>query len=450
MRGEPIPWRTPSGNLLNPLFFGPQLALHAIFPPSFALLRATAVVSGMLALDRQLLALRPRFRPKNCDHFDHYSGGAADRRRLQPACLGRESVAAGDAAVRLSAGLGDYRSSAESSLQHRGSRGIGDCDRRSSDEFVCCSDRNCLLGLCVARTCCCEPADQLPTDMSCVAGSRRPRESPLQLQWQLRVAMSPRPAWFGPAFARVANPAQYAEFTANLGRLFTGATVYEYVAGALNPSNAPTTGGGFRWDCLPYDAAAWIVAGWLIWGLFRLFGQNRPELVCLAHRMDCEFARLLFRCRPRRGGSEFRALRDLDRRTDGGSGVDRDRVRGTHGRPVWDDGSRLVSIALGWMLLFGFQTNCLDFIRQTGGQSHRTFRTAEVEPKQAALAAILARARTTRKCSNRHERMVDLLADAVSQFEPSIGQHRCAHSSRNAIGGATAPRRFRFNANVAR
>ena len=39
LRSERISPRTPSGNLLNPLFFAPQFALHAIFQPSFALLR---------------------------------------------------------------------------------------------------------------------------------------------------------------------------------------------------------------------------------------------------------------------------------------------------------------------------------------------------------------------------------------------------------------------------
>ena len=50
LHGEPISWHTPTGNLLNPLFFGPQLLLHACFEPSFALLRTTALLSGLLAL----------------------------------------------------------------------------------------------------------------------------------------------------------------------------------------------------------------------------------------------------------------------------------------------------------------------------------------------------------------------------------------------------------------
>ena len=50
LHGQPITWHTPTGNLLNPLFFGPQLLLHALFEPSFGLLRATAAASGILAL----------------------------------------------------------------------------------------------------------------------------------------------------------------------------------------------------------------------------------------------------------------------------------------------------------------------------------------------------------------------------------------------------------------
>src|ERR1700693_6331537 len=40
-----VDWRTPTGNLLNPLFFWPQVALHSLFEPSFAVLRVTAVAS---------------------------------------------------------------------------------------------------------------------------------------------------------------------------------------------------------------------------------------------------------------------------------------------------------------------------------------------------------------------------------------------------------------------
>lgn len=43
-------WRTPTGNPINPLFFGPLTLLHGWLLPSITLLRSVAVVSGLLAL----------------------------------------------------------------------------------------------------------------------------------------------------------------------------------------------------------------------------------------------------------------------------------------------------------------------------------------------------------------------------------------------------------------
>lgn len=53
--------RTPTGNLLNWFFFVPQLAAHAIAAPSFGLLRLPAVLSGVLALPVNFLLCRMVF-----------------------------------------------------------------------------------------------------------------------------------------------------------------------------------------------------------------------------------------------------------------------------------------------------------------------------------------------------------------------------------------------------
>ncbi|MGW8256562.1 MAG: hypothetical protein ACWGMZ_03655, partial [Thermoguttaceae bacterium] len=45
-----IAWRTPTGNPLNFLFFGPLLLLNWMFSPGIVLLRSVAVASGVLAL----------------------------------------------------------------------------------------------------------------------------------------------------------------------------------------------------------------------------------------------------------------------------------------------------------------------------------------------------------------------------------------------------------------
>ena len=50
LQGQPVAWRTPTGNPVNIFFMVPLVTLHAVFAPSFALLRSVAVVSGLLAL----------------------------------------------------------------------------------------------------------------------------------------------------------------------------------------------------------------------------------------------------------------------------------------------------------------------------------------------------------------------------------------------------------------
>ncbi len=50
VHGEPIAWWTPTGNPVNVFFLVPLAALHAVFSPSFALLRTVSVVSGVAAL----------------------------------------------------------------------------------------------------------------------------------------------------------------------------------------------------------------------------------------------------------------------------------------------------------------------------------------------------------------------------------------------------------------
>ena len=49
-RGQPIAFRTTSGNILNPFLLGLALPLHALATPSLTLLRVPSVVSGVLAV----------------------------------------------------------------------------------------------------------------------------------------------------------------------------------------------------------------------------------------------------------------------------------------------------------------------------------------------------------------------------------------------------------------
>ena len=50
LRGAAATWQTPTGNPLNPFFIGPLIILHTWFAPSILLLRGVAVAGGLLAL----------------------------------------------------------------------------------------------------------------------------------------------------------------------------------------------------------------------------------------------------------------------------------------------------------------------------------------------------------------------------------------------------------------
>ena len=71
-------------------------------------------------------------------------------------------------------------------------------------------------------------------------------------------------------------------------------------------------------------------------------------------------------------------------------------VLAARGAAVWwaGDGrlrtaAAVAALAAGCFLLADFQQHYFRYIEQTGGNAHRTFRTAAVEPKRAALDYVL-------------------------------------------------------------
>jgi hypothetical protein len=61
LNGQDVAWRTPNGNPLNPFYMLPTLLLHALAAPSFVLLRLTALASGLLSLVVNFLLCRRAF-----------------------------------------------------------------------------------------------------------------------------------------------------------------------------------------------------------------------------------------------------------------------------------------------------------------------------------------------------------------------------------------------------
>ena len=89
---------TPTGNPLNPFFFGPLLLLQACFRPSIVLLRIVATGQRRGGAGAELVAVPLGLRSADGGDFDAGPGAAADRHRLQPFRLGCQPIAVGDAA----------------------------------------------------------------------------------------------------------------------------------------------------------------------------------------------------------------------------------------------------------------------------------------------------------------------------------------------------------------
>jgi len=78
LRGDPIDWRTPTGNPINFFFILPLVGLHAVLPASFWLLRIVPLVSGLLALAANYFLCRRAVRRAYSSGVDVNLGACAD------------------------------------------------------------------------------------------------------------------------------------------------------------------------------------------------------------------------------------------------------------------------------------------------------------------------------------------------------------------------------------
>jgi hypothetical protein len=387
LHGERIPWRTPSGNLLNPLFFMPQVVLHAFVQPSFALLRLTAVVSGLITLAVNFWLCRRAFGrgiaiistvilavlPIDIA-YSRLAWDASQSLLVTLPCVYLPLWAVVDSSKRFRLSIATFAAICLAVIVH------------PTNIFIA---PIAVVSLGYAwRT------KLLPPVRRVVEW--RPRLPNIRVISGAIVLAAALAAWASHAahaewlpkqLARLADPHEFSAFLANFGRLFSGATVYEYLAGSVGP--APTSG-AIRVSAgyLIYDIAGWIVAAWLGWALTRNWKQRRPELACLL----IGWALALFGFFLVAGASaiapnfERYAIWIIGPTTVLASIA----IHTMQQRASWRHAPTVVALALAWVLVFNFQTNCLGFLRTTGGQSHRTFRTAVVEPKQSALEVITA------------------------------------------------------------
>ncbi len=187
------------------------------------------------------------------------------------------------------------------------------------------------------------------------------------------------------SLARAVHPGEYADFASNLTGMISGSGVYEYFSGARG--------------ALPYIAGTALLANLvaivvllaILLGWLRIKDDPRRLLLrLLAIGTGVSVAAFFLVAGPgaiapafQRYGLWFVAPAGLL----AAIGLDGS-LAAAAGR--YSCGIIFLAILLGWLSLVGFHYKYFNFLTQTGGESHLTFRTAAIEPKEAALEYIAA------------------------------------------------------------
>jgi hypothetical protein len=211
---------------------------------------------------------------------------------------------------------------------------------------------------------------------------------------------------FEASLGRLTKPAEYAAFATNLGRLFSGEAVFEYVAGSI----ASSVSGERQWGLAAYDIATALIAAAILVGLARWLAsrklrvtetirdesvrqlRQRLAVKSLAVGWGLSLAAFFTVAGPAAIAPHFERY-GICLVGPAAILVALGICGWLEGRPALKDISALSVVFVGWVLLLTVKTNLFDFIHRTGGESHMTFRTAVIEPKQQALDIITEHSR---------------------------------------------------------
>ncbi len=379
---------TPTGNLPNPLFFGPLLLLHVVAGPSMMLLRGVALFSGLAALvlnwwlcarvfDRPtaavstvLLAVLPiniayaRFAWDASQtvavtlpvlyfslasvRWPHRCG------RLLLAAMGVELLALLVHPANIFAGASIF--AAMTMLWQQG--------QLKQLVMSRLTDRRVIAGLIVAILI-----------VWIWSGHWLATRGPAVLAGRIT------------GITYLVDSHGLPHFSVLFARLFTGDTTYQYLAGSRSwlswPCNETAQGAGL--DVAVFWIAVIAAAWWL--GRTAANGQRREDrLLLVAWALELVLFLLVAGPPGMVPGYERYAMCLVGPTVVllARGGV----LAFAQDTPRWQY-LLAAGTLLGWFLLADFQTHYFRFIRTTGGQSHPTFRTAAEEPKQAALRTIL-------------------------------------------------------------
>jgi hypothetical protein len=369
LAGEAFTWRTPTGNPINPFFLGPLVLLHALFEPSFVLLRSVALASGLLAIGVNYLLCRRA--------FDRHTAIASTcLLALLPINIAYSRFA-WDASQSLLFTLPVlYCSLTWFQSPHRSALPWAACVALAAAIVV--HPTNIFVAPLIA-------VPVLLTYRESLLHLLRGTRAPAQLAWLAGILLvsllATYLAWalLAAAIQRVHGPAELAPFAFNYLKLLSGATIYEFIAGTNHASGL-----------LAYLPAACNVAFALLviaaaCGWYQRLSSGAAESdVCLLWSVAAVVTGFVVVAGAHAIAPHFERY--------GICLVGPGCLVIARGLAWWVEPARryarlttwLLAVTT-WLLPLSFWLGYFVCLEQTGGLSHAAFRTARLDPKQAAV-----------------------------------------------------------------
>ena len=379
LSGRPYEPRTTSGNPIDLFFLVPVALLHAIGSPSFALLRLVPAVANLLALVTGFFFARRLYGETTA--WIHTVALA-----VLPTAIAHSRICQDPSQSVFWTGLVVY-------LALLGMKDHGAAWRWFAGALVLfpvalwTHPTNVFVApfllLPIVAALAARVPDSPRARIGVVVATAFALGGGLIVAWlafasAARVYPSLDKPWLSLAAARLADGGQWLEFAANNVRLFNGITVFHYFSGA-------------RPWALPYDAGV-IVAAVLVLCGFVLASARRRSPLDIGLIAGCAGTWLLFYA-----FAGPQALRPHAERWGLCLLVPASLVL-ARGAGAWiEHVPRLRWVSIGTAslaaaaLLGSFYVNYFRAFATTGGQSHLTYITAPIEPKQQALIHILGR-----------------------------------------------------------
>ena len=369
--GQPVAWLTPTGNPMNVFHFLPQVALHAALPPSVVTLRLTVLISGILALVVNYLL---------CQYTFHRRSAAISTLVLAVLPVNIAYCRfAWDASQSLLFTLPIVYGSLLAVRQpNRAWKWLLMAGISQLAALVVHPTNIFVAPLIVVSAC---TVYRVPLSRALLAARSRWGWVAIGFGGVTGFAAVGilLKRWVLVAGRRLVDPGEMGLFAGNYVDFFSGSVIYQFIAGTQrDPAELST---------MLYRVAALFVMGCVAYGIYHQLRLSRQGHRTLLLGVAGITLGLFLIAGPRAVAPH------TERYAIGLIGATA--LLAAFGIAWWVRRSGRIAtvswIVAAWAVLAVFHCNYLHFIKTTGGESHRAFRTTTVEPKLAAILSIVGR-----------------------------------------------------------